>query len=108
MLHSALATLTLALAGTAVAAPPAPPPSIDIPVRESDLADPASIAALRTRIARAARDVCRTHFSGDLLQSYTLSHCIETSRERALDELDRLLERRAAGEAGTDTGRSGR
>lgn len=102
MLKPTLAALTLAFAATPAALPLPPPPSVDIPVRESDLADPASVEALRARISDAARDVCRAHVTGDLLRSFTLPDCIAASRARALAELDRLLERRAAGEVGTD------
>lgn len=98
MLKSTLATLALTLTGTPAALPLPPAPAVDIPVYESDLTDPASIDTLRTRIARAARDVCREQVAGDLLRSYTLPDCIDASRDRALAELDIILERQARGE----------
>jgi|GEM_PF-3361998 len=96
MLKPALAGLGLIIAGTPAALPLPPPPSVDIAIRESDLADPAAIEALRARIAEAARDVCREHVTGDLLRSHTLPDCIRDTRERALSQLDSLLEQQAA------------
>ena len=79
MLKTTLAGLGLILAGTP-AALPLPPPSVDIAIRESDPADAAAIDALRTRIADAARDVCRERATGDLLRSHTLRDCIRDTR----------------------------
>ena len=95
MLNPALTALALALTGASAVQALPPPPAIDIPVHESDLADADSIDALRTRIALAARDVCRERVIGDLLRSYTLPDCIEATRAQALAELDALLARRA-------------
>ena len=86
MTRTALAALALALAAPAAMAQPQS--EIVIPVAQVDLNDNAQLAAIETRIAEAAEQVCRDRVVSDLLRAYTLRDCIEATTAHAMAQLD--------------------
>ncbi|MED5550337.1 MAG: UrcA family protein [Pseudomonadota bacterium] len=75
-----------------------PPPSIEIELDRSELADPDRLSALQSQIRDAARRVCREYVIGDLLRAYTLHDCIEATTAQAMSQLEAL---RTAGRSET-------